>query len=60
MREFASVAEGEWRTIRWKGTRRKCCNCGMVEEDEYRIVEVGGKRYLEIKGRILKEGKPCR
>lgn len=55
-RDFAPMVEGKWRTIRWKGTRRKCCGCGRIERDEYRVRVVGGKRYLEIRGWIEKHG----
>lgn len=56
-RQFSLLKENTWRTIRWKGTRRKCCSCGQVEQDEFRIVEIGGKRFLEIRGKLLKKGR---
>lgn len=50
VRDFAPMVEGEWRTIRWRGTRRKCCQCGCIERDEYRIRRIGGRNFLEIRG----------
>lgn len=51
------LEEGKWTRLRMKFTRRHCCRCGQVEEDEFRIVERGGKRFIEMRGKVLKKGR---
>lgn len=48
-----AIDEDEWVTIAWRGQREKCCDCGMVHELDFQVVD--GK--LQFRGRRLKDGR---
>lgn len=46
-RKYKTVKEGEWVQPIMNGYRLSCCDCGLVHEINFRIIEKGKKIQLQ-------------
>jgi len=47
--KYVQVVEGEWTDESWEKNHDQCCDCGLVHEIDYRIVN----GVLQSKVRVL-------